>query len=313
MEYKCDECIRLFSSYDSLRKHFARMHKINTEQFYVNFYFNGQWPLCSCGCGNKLKRPQTRNIKLGFKNSYQQGHASRIKNNWGHNENARKKAVETQNKLRAEGKLQVWNKGLTKENHPALMAISKKMIGREITWKDKLSNYASNRTKKHQDNLTKSIKNTVKNNSEKWKKLGCNVQKYRAKYKFNKQEIKFYEEFLIPIFNTDHIKQQQWINGHVVDFIVSTLNKFDTVIEYYGDYWHGNPDKYEDNFIIEQINCSALDKRKNDIARIDEIKQCGYKVIIVWENDVKHSPLKIKKMLENRRIHGRTKEATNYI
>ncbi len=61
VKFECSDCKREFDNY-SLRKHVGRAHKIDSQTFYVNFWLNGVWPLCSCGCGEKLK-----NIRKGHK------------------------------------------------------------------------------------------------------------------------------------------------------------------------------------------------------------------------------------------------------
>lgn len=52
-EYKCTRCTSSFNTYESLRKHVARMHKISSENFYVEYKLNGIKPLCKCGCGEE--------------------------------------------------------------------------------------------------------------------------------------------------------------------------------------------------------------------------------------------------------------------
>ena len=81
-EYKCEKCNIEFSEYDTLRRHTAKKHKINSYQFYVDFYLGGIWPTCKCGCGEKVM--WSRQLK-GFRD-YIAGHQSRIKNNWGNNQ-----------------------------------------------------------------------------------------------------------------------------------------------------------------------------------------------------------------------------------
>jgi hypothetical protein len=70
---------------------------------------NGVWPLCKCGCGEKVK--WTYQLK-SFRD-YCQGHQSRIKNNWGHNQSAIDKSSETRRKQYATGERHTWNDGLT--------------------------------------------------------------------------------------------------------------------------------------------------------------------------------------------------------
>jgi very-short-patch-repair endonuclease len=61
----------------------------------------------------------------------------------------------------------------------------------------------------------------------------------------------------------------------VVDFYVKDIN---VIVEFYGDYWHRNPKKYNDK-ASEEIR----EKDKNRIETI--IKKFGSKVFIVWEEE----------------------------
>lgn len=67
------------------------------------------------------------------------------------------------------------------------------------------------------------------------------------------------------------------------------------VIEYYGDFWHANPNKFkEDNFIINPFSKETVKQvREKDNQRIKEIEKLGYKVLIVWEDDYLKNKLKV--------------------
>jgi hypothetical protein len=110
-EYKCKLCNEEFNCYDSLRRHTGRTHKINSTTFYVNFNLKGEWPMCKCGCGQKVKWSH----QLKSFRQYQAGHQSRIKNNWGHNISAQLKSAETRRQQFKNGERKVWNDKLTKE------------------------------------------------------------------------------------------------------------------------------------------------------------------------------------------------------
>lgn len=107
--YECNRCEKKFEKYDSLRRHVGRFHKINATDFYVEFHLNGEWPLCKCGCGGKVK--WSHQLK-GFR-EFCQGHQSRISNNWGHNPKAIEKSAETRRQQYASGERRTWNDGLT--------------------------------------------------------------------------------------------------------------------------------------------------------------------------------------------------------
>lgn len=71
------------------------------------------------------------------------------------------------------------------------------------------------------------------------------------------------------------------------------------IIEIYGDYWHANPKKYSKDFIVARWGGK---KRAEEIwhydkIRINHLKSFGYKIIILWESDIKNKFEKIKRQL----------------
>lgn len=59
------------------------------------------------------------------------------------------------------------------------------------------------------------------------------------------------------------------------------------VIEYFGDYWHANPNKYKSNDIVHH-NLTAKEIWEHDKKRIDKLEETFAKVIIIWESDYKN-------------------------
>jgi hypothetical protein len=109
--YKCSKCEKSFEKYKSLSLHMHRTHNISSDQFYVNYYLNGIWPLCKCGCGEKVVWSNTKKSFCDLKH----GHYSRIHNNWGNNPMALKKSLETRKERFETGEITTWNNGLTSE------------------------------------------------------------------------------------------------------------------------------------------------------------------------------------------------------
>lgn len=72
------------------------------------------------------------------------------------------------------------------------------------------------------------------------------------------------------------------------------------IIEFYGDYWHANPEFYSDDDLIVTYSGKFLAKeiRKKDAKRIRKINK-KYKTKILWENQVKTNEQKVlDKMVE---------------
>lgn len=58
-----------------------------------------------------------------------------------------------------------------------------------------------------------------------------------------------------------------------------------TVYEFNGDYWHGNPVKYDQNKINKMNKLSFGELYKRTIDKQDLLRQNGYNVISIWESD----------------------------
>lgn len=72
--------------------------------------------------------------------------------------------------------------------------------------------------------------------------------------------------------------------GISVDIYIPSKNQ---IIEIYGDFWHMNPKLFEDKYQNPVTKMIAKDKWEYDNRRIEALKTAGYKVKIVWENDIK--------------------------
>jgi G:T-mismatch repair DNA endonuclease (very short patch repair protein) len=70
---------------------------------------------------------------------------------------------------------------------------------------------------------------------------------------------------------------------HRVDFVLGKK-----IIEFYGDYWHGNPTLYSANSMIR--NKKITDVWEHDLKKVQDLREKGYEVLIVWEHDYRTSP-----------------------
>lgn len=100
--------------------------------------------------------------------------------------------------------------------------------------------------------------------------------------------IKSYKDNII-FYNNNEYKVKTNDNLYFVDYYDQTLN---IVIEFYGDYYHFNPNKFSKDSITfknSEHSICAKDKWKHDKQRIEDIqKTLGCKVIIVWESTFKN-------------------------
>lgn len=67
-----------------------------------------------------------------------------------------------------------------------------------------------------------------------------------------------------------------------------------TIYEFYGDYWHGNPNRTYNTDINQKSKISFTELYKRTINRENFLKSKGYKLITIWEEDY------IKQIAKNR-------------
>lgn len=60
-----------------------------------------------------------------------------------------------------------------------------------------------------------------------------------------------------------------------------------TIYEYLGDYWHGNPKRFDPLGFNKQAKKTYKELYENTLQRINLFKTTGYRVIFVWEYDFK--------------------------
>jgi G:T-mismatch repair DNA endonuclease (very short patch repair protein) len=67
------------------------------------------------------------------------------------------------------------------------------------------------------------------------------------------------------------------------------------IVEVYGDYWHCNPDIYEEDFYHPQLKKTAKEKWQLDFERQRYLESLGYSVTIIWESKLKDYKSKCQK------------------
>ena len=72
--------------------------------------------------------------------------------------------------------------------------------------------------------------------------------------------------------------------------------KSNTIYEFQGDYWHGNPDIYDSNSINKKIGITFGELYFNTIHKNNILKDKGYNVIEMWENDWRRGVCAVKKL-----------------
>ena len=90
---------------------------------------------------------------------------------------------------------------------------------------------------------------------------------------------------------------QEWLDSfknpnierEVPKYIGTKKFKFDgfdsttnTVYEYFGSFWHGHPDKYNQNDINVKTKTTFGELYQSTLVKIDMIKSAGYNFVFVW-------------------------------
>lgn len=90
------------------------------------------------------------------------------------------------------------------------------------------------------------------------------------------------------------IKENRWLNYlgikerqvRIGKYIVDGFDqKTNTIYEFNGDFWHGNPDLYNENDINNVLNKTFGELYKKTINRENYLIKRGYNVVSIWEND----------------------------
>ena len=115
---------------------------------------------------------------------------------------------------------------------------------------------------------------------------------------YSKAEIEWIEFVMITEgIYIQHAKNggQVSICGRQVDGMCYETN---SVYQFHGDYWHGNPARFDQNKIHPKYKEKELtygDKYKETLIKDQELRDQGYNVIIMWESEWKEIKKKINK------------------
>lgn len=64
-------------------------------------------------------------------------------------------------------------------------------------------------------------------------------------------------------------------------------------IEFNGDYWHGNPNLYESDWVNPHNGLTSKEMQVKDKVKIKSIKERGYRVLVIWESDFRKNSDKV--------------------
>lgn len=85
-------------------------------------------------------------------------------------------------------------------------------------------------------------------------------------------------------------EDQKILGKKIYDFYLPTRNM---IIEIHGDYWHGNPNKFE------SFNKTQVRNKKNDIFKKNQAINNGYLYNEVWEDDLKNKRQEVVELFKS--------------
>ena len=104
--------------------------------------------------------------------------------------------------------------------------------------------------------------------------------------------------WLDSIASKEKIEIQHALNGGEVAFplgkgklarVDGYCKSTNTVYEFYGDYYHGNPKKYGADEYNKLLKKTHGERYENTMIREEAIKSLGFNVVSIWESDWNNS------------------------
>lgn len=117
-----------------------------------------------------------------------------------------------------------------------------------------------------------------KKSPEEWEDI--NRRKIASGWIFSKIE----EKFISEVEDTSGLTaERQFKFGY--SFVDAKFGN--KLIEFYGDFWHHNPDKFSKNYVNPITKRSSSEQWTIDAAKLSKLKSNGYDVLVVWESEYK--------------------------
>jgi len=87
-------------------------------------------------------------------------------------------------------------------------------------------------------------------------------------------------------------------------YIADGYDGTNTIYEYHGDFWHGNPKIYDEFNINPKTKTTFGKLYENTMKKEEKIKSLGYKLITIWDSEWKNlikSVVKLQRLFRNNR------------
>ncbi len=128
------------------------------------------------------------------------------------------------------------------------------------------------------------IENTLHNSEFKKAHYEGNLE-YRKNHGETLPEkmVREYLESLGLIKDKDFFQEKGFFHKYYADFYIP---KSKTIIEVYGDFWHGNPYIYGDREGLKPLYESQKDRIEKDIEKKKDFIKYGFNYFEIWESDI---------------------------
>lgn len=285
--FKCPYCPSEYKSYTGLSLHARKTHKMEAAQLQVDYYYNGVWPTCECGCGEKLEFGTSTPSKFA---KYREHHHQKVRGGFWTKEGLEKSA-ETRREKFAAGEIIPYNKGKKESELYSDEIIAKR--------------HAANQSEARREKISKALKGKKKSPEQKerlakisreyWSVLdNREAQRFRridnmTHTAYKKQSN--IEKTFANLLDTLSIQYdvQYPVNGFLYDFYVESNN---LLIEVDGDWWHCNEATGFEPIYESQKRTVANDKIKNKVAA-----DHNYILLRFWESDIKNNTMQVVETL----------------
>jgi len=113
-------------------------------------------------------------------------------------------------------------------------------------------------------------------------------------YNKHKMSGRFSELGITTKYHTGSLKEKEWLDSLGITERQYPIENYrvdgydpetNTVYEFLGDYWHGNPEVYDPDDYNKSCSKTFGQLHNETIERLEHIKSLGYNIIIQWEKE----------------------------
>jgi hypothetical protein len=102
----------------------------------------------------------------------------------------------------------------------------------------------------------------------------------KCSYNISKPETSWLDSLNIP---------KEYRNIRILNYIVDGFDPdTNTIYEFNGDFWHGNPNKFKPTDINPKVKKTYGELYEATLLKEQELKNAGYNLVSIWESDFKN-------------------------